>query len=186
MSGCASTSANISSSSEIKEEGEAYWAEITFYWHIEQSVALQSCWLRCVALVHLSAQYIQHQIVVNDQNHPIQTYIYQNPQQKFIYTRSAEIWNTQSQNIVLSVEVPRIISRRSQSVAILWMFTFNMLDHSYIITEWFHVHTDRSSDAAIRSGGSGIYIHYPNRHVDSHRWTSFCDNQLWAELTSLS
>ena len=37
-----------------------------------------------------------------------------------------------------------------------------MLDREYNRTEWTHVYTDGSAEDAVRNGGSGIYIRFPD------------------------
>ena len=43
------------------------------------------------------------------------------------------------------------------------------LDNNYPLSDWVQVYTDGSADDAVRNGGAGIYIRYPNDQEDRHQ-----------------
>ena len=75
-------------------------------------------------------------------------------------------WRVPTHNILLSTEVPGITTKKEQDTT-LRTLTLEMLDRNYNGSVWTHAYTDGSSDAAVRNGGSGIHIRYPNNTTTS-------------------
>ena len=83
-------------------------------------------------------------------------------QEELELLQDAEDWNSNTGEITFISEVPGIAVKGNQSQEQLKALTLAMLDESYNRTQWTQVYTDGSADDAVRNGGSGIFIHFPD------------------------
>ena len=81
--------------------------------------------------------------------------------------QEAEEWNVHLEDVLFVTEVPGVSSKRDQPEAILRSLSLEMLPDNYNTSVWTHAYTDGSSDAALRNGESGIFIHHPGRRTTS-------------------
>ena len=64
--------------------------------------------------------------------------------------------------------------------------TLEMLHTAYSATDWTRVYTDGSAEAAIKNGGSGIYVRYPDGKTTSRSLPAGgLSTNYRAELTAL-
>ena len=76
--------------------------------------------------------------------------------------QDAEEWNIQKDGVLFVTEVPGVTRKGDQPDYILRLLTLEMLQEEYNASQWTHVYTDGSADAAIKNGGSGIFIRHPD------------------------
>ena len=62
--------------------------------------------------------------------------------------------------------IPGIGPKSSQDTIIRRALALEHLDNNYPLSDWVQVYTD---DSAVRNGGAGIYIRYPNDQEDRHQ-----------------
>ncbi|XP_048778819.2 uncharacterized protein LOC125682098 [Ostrea edulis] len=65
-------------------------------------------------------------------------------------------------NVSIQTSVPNITSKDEQSDIVKNTHTMTMLEEQYPSEFWIRVFTDGSATNAIKNGGAGIYIQYPN------------------------
>ena len=100
--------------------------------------------------------------------------------------QDAEEWNVEQDSVLYVTNVPGVTSKEGQLDCTLKSLTLEMLHESYDASQWTHVYTDGSADAAIKNGGSGFFIRYPDgltqsRAIPAGRWST----NYRAELTAL-
>ena len=76
--------------------------------------------------------------------------------------QDAEDWNSNTEELRFNSSVPGIEAKGGHSEGQMKALTLAMLDESYNRKQWTQVFTDGSADAAIRNGGSGVFIHFPD------------------------
>ena len=82
------------------------------------------------------------------------------PQQQVEPLQDYDEWSTAELNIVLDVH--GVGAKGSHSEAELRSLTLEMLDKDYPPNTWTHIFTDGSAENAVRNGGGGIYIKFPD------------------------
>ena len=65
-------------------------------------------------------------------------------------------------DIKINTDIPGIRNKRDLPSLQLKSITLEVLDRDYNTSEWTHVYTDGSAEAAVRNGGSGILIRFPD------------------------
>ena len=71
-----------------------------------------------------------------------------------------EEWETCDLNIRL--DIPGVKSKEEHSKAALKALTLETLDQIYPAESWAHIYTDGSAEDAVRNGGGGIYMKFPD------------------------
>ncbi|KAK7115386.1 hypothetical protein V1264_001263 [Littorina saxatilis] len=71
-----------------------------------------------------------------------------------------EEWSLDVPPIIL--DVPGIGAKQEQPEAVLKSLTLETLDRDYPTTTWTQVFTDGSAEHAVRNGGGGVYIKFPD------------------------
>ncbi|GFS19603.1 reverse transcriptase [Elysia marginata] len=98
-----------------------------------------------------SAQQIHKSLELPDlrQNTPLQSSIDWPP------------WNQQSQKEIVK-DIDGVISKKSMIKRELISLSQNMLDKKYPSNYWIRAFTDGSASEAVRDGGGGVYIEWPD------------------------
>ena len=78
------------------------------------------------------------------------------------FSLDAPPWEDKGENITAETTVPHINNKDEQSDHILKILTQAMLEERYPEESWIRVYTDGSATNAVKSGGAGVYIQYPN------------------------
>ena len=100
--------------------------------------------------------------------------------------QDTEEWNIQQDGTLLIGDVPGVTSKGEQPEYILRSLTLEMLHEDYNASQWTRVYTDGSADAAIKNGGSGIFICYPDGRTQSRALPAGRRSTNYrAELTAL-
>lgn len=74
-----------------------------------------------------------------------------------------EEWDTKSHEIKFAEEITGIPKKAEMTDEELKSRTLKMLEGTYNPLEWVHAYTDGSADGAVRNGGSGVYVRFPNK-----------------------
>ena len=82
------------------------------------------------------------------------------PNQPFEELKDYEEWETCEHNI--RFEIPGIRSKEEHSKDALKALTLETLDQHYPAEKWAHIYTDGSAEDAVRNGGGGIHMRFPN------------------------
>ena len=82
------------------------------------------------------------------------------PNQPLEELKDYEEWETSEQNIRL--DIPGIRSKEEHSKDALKALTLETLDQHYPAEKWAHIYTDGSAEDAVRNGGGGIHLRFPN------------------------
>ena len=77
-----------------------------------------------------------------------------------------EEWETSSLNIRLNI--PGVQKKEDHTEDSLKALTMETLDHTYPAKEWAHIFTDGSAEEAVRNGGGGVYMKFPDGRRSSH------------------
>ncbi|KAK7097663.1 hypothetical protein V1264_004608 [Littorina saxatilis] len=100
--------------------------------------------------------------------------------------QDAEEWNSQLSKVLFVTDMPGVTSKREQQDAVLKNLTLEMMHQDYNASVWTHIYTDGSSDGAIKNGGSGILVRYPDGHTLSRSLPAGeLSSNYRAELTAL-
>ena len=82
------------------------------------------------------------------------------PNQPFEELKDYEEWETCEHNIRL--EIHGLGSKEEHTKDALKALTLETLDQHYPAESWAHIYTDGSAEEAVRNGGGGIYMGFPN------------------------
>ena len=100
--------------------------------------------------------------------------------------QDAEEWNIQQDSVLYATEVPGVTSKGEQPDHMLKILTLEMLHSAYSATDWTRVYTDGSADAAIKNGGSGVFVKYPDGNTSTRSLPAGgLSTNYRAELTAL-
>ena len=100
--------------------------------------------------------------------------------------QDAEEWDIQQDKVLFVTDIPGVTSKGDQPDHMLKTLTLEMLHEQYNATVWTHVYTDGSADAAIKNGGSGIFIRRPDGNTLSRSLPAGRRSSNYrAELTAL-
>ena len=100
--------------------------------------------------------------------------------------QDAEEWDIQKDSTLYVTEVPGITAKGDQPDHMLKTLTLEMLHTAYSASDWTRVYTDGSAEAAIKNGGSGIYVRYPDGKTTSRSLPAGgLSTNYRAELTAL-
>ena len=77
-----------------------------------------------------------------------------------------EEWETCSLNI--RQDIPGVGRKEDHTDGSLKALTMETLDQNYPAKEWAHIFTDGSADEAVRNGGGGVYMKFPDGTRSSH------------------
>ena len=88
--------------------------------------------------------------------------------------QAAEEWDTQKDSTLYVTEVPGVTAKGDQLDDMLKTLTLEMLHTAYSASDWTRVYTDGSAEAAIKNGGSGIYVRYPDGKTTSRSLLEGC------------
>ena len=75
---------------------------------------------------------------------------------------TSQEWDTHLEDVLFVTEVPGVTGKADLSQATLRSLALELLDREYNASVWTHCYTDGSADAAIKNGGSGTFIRYPD------------------------
>jgi ribonuclease HI len=70
---------------------------------------------------------------------------------------------------VVRTSIPDVGPKATQDATIRKALTLEHLENNYPPSEWIQAYTDGSADGAIRNGGAGVYIRYPNNREDRYQ-----------------
>ena len=65
-------------------------------------------------------------------------------------------------DLKINLEVPSITTKENHSKEELKNLTLELMEREYPSNEWTHVYTDGSADQAVKNGGAGVLIRFPN------------------------
>ncbi|XP_076457554.1 uncharacterized protein LOC143291539 [Babylonia areolata] len=100
--------------------------------------------------------------------------------------QDAEEWNLQQDGVFYATDVPGVTSKGDQPDYMLKTLMLEMLHAKYNASVWTRIYTDGSADAAIKNGGSGIFISHPDGHTFTHSLPAGGRSSNYrAELTAL-
>ena len=81
-------------------------------------------------------------------------------QQNVELLQDYEEWD--GDDLKINLQVPSITTKESHSKEELKNLTLELMEREYPRNEWTHVYTDGSADQAVRNGGAGVLIRFPN------------------------
>jgi len=74
-----------------------------------------------------------------------------------------------------------------QDTSIRRALTLEHLEENYPASEWIRAYTDGSAEEAVRNGGAGIFVQYPNRMEEQHQLpTGILSTNYKAEVVAIT
>ena len=77
-------------------------------------------------------------------------------------TLDPEPWSLEELHLKIKQTIPGIRKKGDEPSEVQRVLTLELIDREYPRDKWIHVYTDGSAENAIKNGGSGAYIRYPD------------------------
>ena len=75
---------------------------------------------------------------------------------------NVNLWQLPTVKFNISLDIPGITRKEDMTPDMLKNLTLEHIDKNFNTAIWTHIYTDGSADEAIKNGGGGVYIKFPN------------------------